>query len=134
MPTATYDYALIRLVPRVERGELLNVGVILFCRTRRFLDARIAADWPRIVALAPWIDPLLVQPHLDVILRICAGNDAGPIGELPQTERFHWLTAPRSTIVQSSSVYSGLCTDPAATLDSLFERMVRVTTIAPRAD
>lgn len=120
-----FDYALVRVVPRVERGEFMNAGVILFCRTRRFLDARIALDRQRLRALAPDLDPDDIQRHLDVIPCICAGgSDAGPIGQLPISERFHWLVAPRSTIIQTSPVHSGLCTDAAATLDHLLQVMV----------
>jgi hypothetical protein len=130
--TCTFDYALVRVVPRVERGEFLNAGVVLFCRTRRFLDARIELDRRRLYALAPHLSPEIVQQHLDVITLVCAGGRAaGPIGELPISERFHWLVAPRSTIIQTAPVHSGLC--PAdepdslpAVLDHLLQTMVRL--------
>jgi hypothetical protein len=124
VPSA-FDYAVLRVVPRVEREEFINAGVILFCRSRRFLDARIALDVPLLLALDPECDPAEVQYHLDVIPRICAGGpEAGPIGLLEQAERFHWLTAPRSTIIQPSPVHAGLCADPAAALDHLLITLV----------
>ena len=119
---ASYDYAIIRVVPRVDREEFINAGVIVFCRTRRFLGARVALDRARLAALAPSADPEEIVLHLESIPLICAG--AGPIGALSLAERFHWLVAPRSTIIQTSAVHSGLCTDPAAALDHLLETMV----------
>jgi hypothetical protein len=124
---SSFDYAVVRVVPRVERGEFINAGIILFCRTRRFLRARIELDRARLTALAPTCDPDEVQRHLDVIVLVAAGGPAaGPIGRLAQAERFHWLVAPRSTIIQPSPVHSGLSPDPAATLDQLFDELVRV--------
>ena len=121
-----FDYAIVRVVPRVERGEFVNAGVILFSRTGRFLDARIGLDETRLAALAPSIDREVVQSYLDAIPRICAGGDeAGPIGLLSQSERFHWLVAPRSTIIQTSPVHSGVHHDLPAALANLFERLVR---------
>jgi hypothetical protein len=121
----SYDYAIVRLVPCVERGEYINVGVILFCRTRRFLGALISANIPRLTALFPTIDIPIVQQHLDVIPLVCAGSaEAGIIGQLSQSERFHWLVSPRSTVIQTSPIHSGLCTDPAATLEHLLQTMV----------
>ena len=123
---AAFDYALVRIVPCVERGEFLNVGVILFCRTRRFLDARIELDEARVRALWPAADLDEIRAHLEAIPRICAGGpEAGPIGQLLLHERFHWLVAPRSTVIQTSPVHSGICLDPAATLEHLMDRMVR---------
>lgn len=120
MPTpSTYEYAYIRVVPRVERGEFLNAGVILFCRTRRFLAAALAFDPQRLAILAPDLDPTLVQMHLDLIPRICAGE--GPIGQLGQAEAFHWLVHPHSTVVQTSEVHAGMGADPAAELERLVE-------------
>lgn len=119
MPAHTYDYAFVRVVPRLERGEFVNVGAALFCRTERFLAARIAVNRDRLQALSPNLDLDLVMAHLEAIPRICDG--AGPIGQLPQAERFHWLVAPRSTIIQTSPVHSGLCDDPAAALARLME-------------
>ncbi len=124
MPTKnSFDYALIRVVPCVEREEFINVGAILFCRTRRFLAARITLDRHRLAALAPSLDPDALQTDLDLIPAICEG--AGPIGQLSQADRFHWLVAPRSTIIQVSPVHCGLCDDPAAALERLIETMVR---------
>ncbi|HUS16613.1 MAG TPA: DUF3037 domain-containing protein [Chloroflexia bacterium] len=124
---SSFDYAIVRLVPRVERGECLNVGVILFCRTRRFLAARIEVDSARLAAFAPGFDLGEAQEHLDLIPAICAGGpNSGPIGRLPQSERFHWLVAPRSTIIQTSPVHSGLCVDPTASLEHLLATAVRM--------
>jgi hypothetical protein len=126
MPASSpFDYAIVRVVPNVEREEFVNVGVILFCRTRRFLDTRIKLDVERLAALSPNLDVRMVQAQLDLILRICAGgSDAGPLGELGQAERFHWLVSPRSTSIQVSPVHCGLCVDPRAALDNLFEKLV----------
>jgi hypothetical protein len=121
-----FDYAVVRVVPRVERGELVNAGVILFSRTARFLDARIELDRARLTAMAPSIDCDVVQSYLDAIPRVCAGGrEAGPIGALSQSERFHWLVAPRSTIIQTSPVHSGVHSDLRVALDHLFEKLVR---------
>lgn len=126
---SSFDYAVLRVVPRVEREEFVNAGVILFCRTRAFLGARVALDEQRLLALAPELDSdtlAELRSHLDTIPRICAGErDAGPIARLSQAERFHWLVAPRSTMLQPSPVHSGLCADPAAALDRLFAEMVQ---------
>ena len=127
MPTASsFDYAIVRVVPLVERGEFVNVGVILFCRPRRFLEARMMESGAeRLKSLAPGLDVAMLQGQFDLVRRLCAGGDgAGPIGRLGQAERFHWLVAPRSTVVQISPVHCGLCTDPQAALDSLFEKLV----------
>jgi pimeloyl-ACP methyl ester carboxylesterase len=122
-----FQYAVLRVVPRVEREEFVNVGVIVFCRTRRFLRARVAPDPRRIQALAPDIDLETVSAHLDARVRVAAGDaDAGPIAALPQSERFHWLVAPSSTVIQTSSVHSGLCDEPEAVLDRLFEQLVTI--------
>ena len=123
---SSFDYAIVRVVPHVEREEFINVGVILFCRTLRFLGARIELDAERLAVLSTHIDLVTVQAYLDLIPRICVGGlQAGPLGQLSRAERFHWLVSPRSTTVQVSSVHSGLCTDPQAALDDLFEKMVR---------
>jgi hypothetical protein len=121
---SSFDYALVRLVPHVDREEFINVGVVLFCRTERFLAARIALPAERLAALAPHLSPEQFQPHLKLIPRICQG-DAGPLGQLNQAERFHWLVHPRSTVIQPSPVHSGLCADPAAALEHIFETMIR---------
>jgi len=121
----SYDYALVRLVPHVERGECINTGVILFCRTLQFLGALTHLDSARVLALAPHIDLDVVRQHLDRIPLICAGGEqAGSIGLLSQPERFHWLVSPRSTIIQTSPVHSGLCSDPQRALEELFKEMV----------
>lgn len=118
MPTLhSYDYAYIQVVPRVERCEFIIAGVILFCRTKRFLDAQIRLDEERLQALAPYLPLTTVRAHLELIPRICAGE--GPFGQFERAERFHWLVAPHSTIIQSSAVHSGLCQDPAAALTNL---------------
>jgi hypothetical protein len=123
-----FDYAVIRVVPRVERGEFVNAGVILFSRTGSFLQARVALDRDRLKALEPTIDCDVVQSYLDAIPRVCAGGaEAGPIGALSQSERFHWLVAPRSTIIQTSPVHSGVHADLPAALDQLFEKLVETT-------
>ncbi len=120
-----FDYAIIRIVPHEERGEFINAGILLFCRSRKFLAARFAFDPRRLAALAPDVDAQIVQRHLDAIPRVCAGGaEAGPIGLLPIEERFRWLTAPRNTIVQPSPIHTGLCDDPAAMLDHLVATMV----------
>ncbi|MFL6203212.1 MAG: DUF3037 domain-containing protein [Thermoanaerobaculia bacterium] len=128
MPTlSSFDYAVIRVVPRVERAEFLNAGVLLFCLERDFLRARIELDEARLLALWPGTDVELVRQHLAAIPRICAGSpDGGPIAKLTLRERFHWLVAPRSTMIQVSPVHAGLCESPEATLDELFQQMVAV--------
>ncbi len=123
----SYDYALIRLVPSVERGECLNTGVILFCRTLDYLGARIYLDKARALALSPDIDLAAVQQQLDEITRICKGGpEAGPLGKMSQSERFHWLVAPRSTIIQISPTHEGVCENPEAALEHLLKTMVLV--------
>ena len=120
-----YQYAVIRVVPRVERGERLNAGVVLLCRPRRFLAARVFLDRACLAALSPATDPAEVQAHLEAIVRIAVGDAAGgPLARLSQPERFHQLSAPASTIIQPGSVHTGLTTDPAATLDRLFALLV----------
>ncbi len=122
----TYDYAIIRVVPRVERGEAINVGVILSCPGLDFLDARIELDPSRLLAIDPSADVEATRAHLEMIPRVCRGGaDAWPIGELPQRSRFHWLVSPRSTIIQLSPVHTGRTSDPEKALDRLLETMVR---------
>jgi hypothetical protein len=122
-----FQYAVLRVVPRIEREEFVNVGVIVFCRTRQFLRARVDLDLHRVAALTADVDLSAVAEHLDARLRVAAGDpDAGPIAALPQSERFHWLVAPSSTMIQTSSVHSGLCDDPEAVLDRLFAQHVAV--------
>ena len=142
-----YDYAVIRVVPRVEREEFLNVGVILSCPAKKFLEARIELDEARLLAFAPWLDLDSIRPHLAAIPAICAGGaQAGPIGQLTQRERFHWLIAPRSTgwsassltlrakrhaiaprstIIQTSPAHTGACRNPGEALERLLDTMVR---------
>ena len=120
-----FQYAIVRVVPDVERGECLNAGVILLCRPRQFLAARVRLDEDRLRALAPDADPATIVPHLAAIERIAAGDStAGPMARLGQGERFHWLVAPSSTVIQASEVHTGLCEDPAVELDHLFNRLV----------
>jgi hypothetical protein len=122
----TYDYAIIRVVPRVDRGELINVGVILSCPAVDFLEARIELDAARLLALDPSIDVEATREHLDIIPRVCRGGaEAGEIGALPQRSRFHWLVSPRSTIIQMSPVHTGRTSDPHKALERLLETMVR---------
>lgn len=122
----TYDYAIIRVVPRVDRGERINAGVILSCADTDFLDARVELDAAALLAIDPHADLAEVRAHLDLIRRICHGGpDAGPIGALPPRGRFRWLVAPRSTIIQPSAIHTGRTTDPAACLDHLMSRLVR---------
>jgi hypothetical protein len=121
-----FQYAIIRVVPRVERGECLNAGVVLLCRPKRFLAARVGLDPTRLQALAPGVDQATIDEHLVAIERVASGDpEAGPIARLGQGERFHWLVAPSSTVIQPSEVHTGLCDDPAVELDHLFERLVR---------
>ncbi len=120
------DYAIVRVVPRVEREEFLNAGVILFCRTRRFLAARIALDRARLAHLAPDLDLDLVAEQLDQIPLVAqGGRAAGPIGALPQYERWHWLVSPRSTVIQVSQAHSLLCDNPPDMLERLLRWAVR---------
>ena len=121
-----FQYAVVHVVPRVERGECLNAGVVLFCRRLGFLAARTEIDEAALAVLAPDCDPAEVRPHLQAIERVAAGDaSGGPIAALEPSERFHWLTAPSSTIVQASPVHTGLTSDPAAELEHLFQRLVR---------
>ena len=120
-----YDYAVIRVVPKVDREEFINAGVILSCPDLSFLEARIKLDESRLLALDPNVDLDLVRNHLATIPTICRGGDgAGSIGQLPQRQRFHWLVAPRSTVIQTSPVHTGRSADPVAVLDHLVATMV----------
>jgi hypothetical protein len=120
-----FSYAILRVVPRVERGEAFNVGVVLHCRQRGFLGARVALDERKLAALAPALAPATVRRYLDAIVRVAEGDPAaGPIAALDQPERFGWIAAPSSTILQPSPVHTGLCDDPRATLDALFDDLV----------
>ncbi|MCX7792441.1 MAG: DUF3037 domain-containing protein [Chloroflexaceae bacterium] len=123
--TSVFEYALMRVVPRIERGEYVNVGVVLLCRQHDFLETRLRFDPARLRLLDPTLDLELLEAQLGHIPVICAGGAAaGPIGALPHYERFRWLTAPRSTIIQPSPVHTGLCADPRATLERIFARSV----------
>lgn len=121
-----FEYAIVRVVPRVERGEALNAGIVLMCRPLRFLGARVHLDETVLAALAPDCDPEIVREHLAAVEAVAAGEPgAGPIAALTQPERFHWLVAPSSTIIQPSPVHTGLTADAAATLDHLLRTLVR---------
>ncbi|MEM8897663.1 MAG: DUF3037 domain-containing protein [Bacteroidota bacterium] len=120
-----YEYALIRVVPRVERGECVNVGVILFCKRKKYLDMRVHLDESRLLALFPEIDLEEVRAYLAVWDLICKGDpEGGEIAKLDTPERFRWLTAMRSTIIQNSQVHPGMCTEPEAVLEKLFQEYV----------
>ncbi|HET8524211.1 MAG TPA: DUF3037 domain-containing protein [Thermomicrobiales bacterium] len=126
----SFEYALIRVVPRVERGECLNAGVILFSRPKRFLEARVALNEARLMALAPDLTPDQIRGidrQLQMIPRLCAGDPAaGPIALLAQAERWHWLVAPSSTVIQPSAIHTGMSDNPAHELDRLFASMVNL--------
>jgi len=129
MPREAFEYAVLRVAPRVERGELVNVGVVLFCRTRRFLGVRIELGERQLAALramAPDVDVDAVRAHLASIEAIIGGDlAAGPIAQLAAPERFRWVTAPSSTVIQPSDVHGGMTEDPAASLIELFEKLAR---------
>lgn len=123
---SSFDYAVIRVVPRVEREEFINAGVIVSCPAKQFLKALIELNPERLTALDATLSPEAVQSYLDTIPIICAGGEeAGLIARLPQRARFHWLVAPRSTIIQTSPAHTGLCADPLEELHKLLEKMVR---------
>jgi hypothetical protein len=120
----SFDYAVLRVVPRVDREEFINAGVIVFCAEQPFLGARVHFDEARLKALWPALDLELVRQHLEAVPRICSGDpSAGPIARLAPRERFHWLVAPRSTIIQVSPVHSGLCETPVEILDRLLRQL-----------
>lgn len=121
-----FEYVLLRVVPRVERGEFINAGVVLYCQEARFLDARVHLDTQRLHNLDPHLDPEAVKAHLEAARRVCAGGPgAGAVGLLPPVQRFGWLAAPRSTVVQPSPVHTGLAEDPGEALEHLLKVMVR---------
>lgn len=125
-PRSPFSYAILRVVPRVERGERFNAGVILFCRQRDFLGARAALDENRLAALAPDVDARDIREHLASLVRVADGEPgAGPIAAMPASERFGWLVAPSSTMIQPSEVHTGLSDDPRETLDVLFAELVQ---------
>jgi DUF3037 family protein len=127
----TYEYAIIRVVPRVEREEFINVGVIVLCAAKKIIEARIELDERRLMAIDSTLDLESIRAHLASISAICNGGDqAGPIGRLTPSERFHWLVAPRSTIIQTSPVHTGRCNDLSAVIERLLDTMVR----PPRAE
>lgn len=126
----SFNFAVIRVVPRVERGEFLNAGVILYCQEQRFLAARVQVDPLRLEALWPGLDLEALGEQLEAIARVCQGE--GPVGKLLLRERFAWLVAPRSTVVQVSPVHSGICSHPGERLDELFAQLVAVTGVSQR--
>ncbi|HEY2861786.1 MAG TPA: DUF3037 domain-containing protein [Terracidiphilus sp.] len=120
LSAASFDYALLRVVPRVERQEFINAGVVVYCPEKRYLAARVRLDAARLKALWPDVDAALVAQHLEAVERICAGDEsAGAIAKLSQRERFHWLTSPRSTMIQPSPVHTGVCDETGGLLDRL---------------
>ena len=119
-----FQYALLQVVPRVERGERINAGVVVYCRRHRFLAARVHLDPQRLAALDPDADADELRHHLDALAQVAAGEGDDAVARLEQSERFHWLAAPSSTVVQPSPVHTGLTDDPAATLDRLFAALV----------
>ena len=126
---STYDYAIIRVVPRVERQEFVNAGVIVSCMKQKFLEAKVKLNERRLLALYPDVNLEEIRDHLATIPKICkGGKEAGPIGQLSQRERFHWLVAPRSTIIQTSPAHVGKCSDPEIALNRLIKDMVDVKT------
>ena len=123
--SSTFSYAVYRVVPNVERGERINVGVVVFCRPLKYLAVRTGLDEERLQALWPELDADDVRPHLRALERIAAGDpEAGPIAQLDETARFHWLTSPSSTIIQSSAVHTGICDEPEQQLEKLFHSLV----------
>jgi hypothetical protein len=123
---AWYDYAIVRVVPVVERGEFVNAGIILRARTLNYLGLRIELDEARLLALAPSADLALIRSHLQVVEAIAAGDPkGGPIAAMTQSQRFHWLTTPRSTVIQTSPAHVGRSADPGRALEELMDALVR---------
>jgi Protein of unknown function (DUF3037) len=123
-----FQYTILRIVPRIERGECINAGVVLFCRQLRFLGIRLELDQARLHALAPALDPATIQPHLDAIAAVVAGDPSGgPLARLSPSERFGLVAAISSTVIQPSEVHTGLTGDPAAALEHLFESLVKTS-------
>src|SRR5258708_1892841 len=121
-----FQYTILRVVPRIERGECINVGVVVYCPQHRFLGIRIELDEERLRALAPDLDPAVVEPHLEAIAAVVAGErSAGPLAQLSPSERFGWAAAKSSTVIQPSEVHTGLTEDPQATLEHLFRSLVQ---------
>lgn len=125
--SSSFDYAVVRVVPRVERGEFINAGVIVFCLEQKFLEARVVIDEARLKALWPALDVDLVRRHLEAIPKIATGDaSAGPIARLSLRERFHWLVSPRSTMIQVSPVHTGLCEGgPESAIEELEKRLLK---------
>lgn len=122
---APFQYALLRVIPHIERGEAINAGIVVYCRPRRYLEARVSLDEGRLAALAPGADAEAIRERLDILQRVAAGDEtAGPIARMEQSERFHWLAAPSSTVIQPGPVHTGLCDAPEAVLDKLFASLV----------
>lgn len=128
MPTLTsFDYAVLRVVPCVERGEFVNAGVVMHCPEQGFLRCRVHLDEARLLALWPEVDLDVIRPHIEAFEKVCAGEvGSGPIARLSRRERFHWLVSPRSTMIQVSPMHSGLCESPEATFETLFRRLVAI--------
>jgi len=124
MPICSYEYAVIRVMPRVERQEFINVGIVLACQAKRYLQARIEIEPARLKAFAPQLDLQMLEDYLKTIPLICEGK--GPLGPVPQRERLHWLVAPRSTIVQLSPLHSGLSENLDAAMEDLLNKLVRL--------
>jgi hypothetical protein len=124
-PARAFAYAILRVVPRIERGEQLNVGVVVFCRQRDFLELRAELDIARLAAVAPDVDPEPIRSRLRALVEVVRGDPtAGVVAGLPLSERFGWIVAPSSTVIQPSAVHTGLTDDPPAALDRLFDRLV----------
>ncbi|MEO8659825.1 MAG: DUF3037 domain-containing protein [Bryobacteraceae bacterium] len=128
----SFEYAAIRVVPRVDRAEFVNAGVIVFCLARNYLDARVEVNEARLQALWPDLDLDAIARHLSAIPAVCQGQ--GPIGQLSRRERFHWLVSPRSTVIQISPVHAGLCETPEAALDALFHQLVTLPCSQPKGN
>ena len=125
--TASFDYTVIRVVPRVERQEFINAGVVVFCLEKRYLAARMHLDEQRLKALWPEVDADVVRAHVEAIPLICAGDaSAGPIAQLSQRERFHWLSSPRSTMIQPSPVHTGICDETGGVLERLAKQFLAI--------
>lgn len=124
--SSAFSYAIVRVIPNIERGEFINAGVVLFARQHKFLAAKVELDRDKLIALAPDFDPQIAEDALLAFARVAAGEDgAGPVAALEQSERFGWLVAPSSTIVQTSPVHTGMCDDPERALEELFADLVR---------
>jgi hypothetical protein len=119
-----YDFATIRIVPRVDREEFVNAGVVVFCPARKYLQAKVCIDEERLRALWPDLDLALIRQHLEPFPKVCAGDpEAGPVAARPLRDRFHWIVAPRSTMIQISPVHTGLTDSPEGVLQDLFAKM-----------